>query len=199
MIFTRKAFTGKFTKKFLVFHMIIISLSIIGFIIYFAAVGSELFTKALILGIASLILIMWILASFAKNKTTLGSGLIFGGYCLFAICFISLSAPFDNNNYTKKFAFEISKIIPSDNNMAAYNYVSPKVIHYSGRKIPEIYDVNTIYQLYDKGDWILATDKDLKELQSNNRLNMVYYNEKAEVQIKRNVAGALFRKPENIK
>jgi 4-amino-4-deoxy-L-arabinose transferase-like glycosyltransferase len=199
MIYTRKAFTGKFTKNFLVFHMIIIALFIIAGVIYFAAVHSELFVKSLILGITAIILIVWIPVSFSKNKTTLGSGLIFGGYGLFAICFISLSAPFDNNNYTRKFAIEISKQIPSDNNLAAYNYVSPKVVHYFGREIPKIKDVNMIYQLYDKGNWILATDNELKELQSNNRLNIVYYNEKAEVQINRNVAGALFRKPENTK
>ena len=81
----------------------------------------------------------------------------------------------------------------------AYGYVSPKVVHYFGREIPKIKDVNMIYQLYDKGDWILAADDELKELQSNNRLNMVYYDEKAEVQINRNVAGALFRKSENAK
>jgi 4-amino-4-deoxy-L-arabinose transferase-like glycosyltransferase len=199
MIYTRKAFTGKFTKSFLVFHMIIIALSVITGIIYFSAVHSELFVKVLILGITEIILIVWIPASFAKNKTTLGGGLIFGGYCLFAICFISFSAPFDNNNYTRKFAVEISKKIPSDNNLVAYGYVSPKVVHYFGREIPKIKDVNMIYQLYDKGDWILATDDELKELQSNNRLNMVYYDEKAEVQIDRNVAGALFRKSENAK
>ncbi len=199
MIFTRKAFAAKFIKNFFVSHIIIIALSVIAGVIYFAAVHSELFVKVLILGITAIILIVWILASFAKNKTTLGSGLIFGGYCLFVICFISLSAPFDNNNYTRKFAVEISKKIPSDNNLAAYGYVSPKIVHYFGREIPKIKDVNMIYQIYDKGDWILATDDELKELQSNNRLNMVYYNEKAEVQINRNVAGALFRKSENAK
>jgi hypothetical protein len=167
--------------------------------IYFAVTYSQLLPEVLTLGITAIILIVWILASFAKNKTTLGCGLIFGGYCLFVICFISLSAPFDNNNYTRKFAVEISKKIPSDNNLAAYSYVSPRVIHYFGREIPKIKDVNMIYQLYDKGGWILATDDELKELQSNNRLNIVYYNEKAEVQINRNVAGALFRKSENAK
>jgi 4-amino-4-deoxy-L-arabinose transferase-like glycosyltransferase len=194
MIFIREAFTKRFTKNFLVYHMIIIFLFIIAAMAYFTITHSALFAEVLTLGITAIILIVWILTSFAKNKTTLGSGLIFGGYCLFAICLISISAPFDNNNYTKKFALEISKRVPANDNLVAYNYVSARVIHYFGRIIPVITDKNIIYQHFYKGDWILATDNDLKELQSDKLLNMVYYNEKAEVQVKKNIAGALFRK-----
>ncbi|MGA2914916.1 MAG: glycosyltransferase family 39 protein [Sedimentisphaerales bacterium] len=194
MIFIRKAFTEKFAKNFLIYHMIIIALSVIAGMIYFAITYPCLLSEVLILGIIAIITIVGILASFAKSKTTLGCGLIFGGYCLLTICFVSLSAPFDNNNYTKKFALEISERIPLTDNLVAYNSVSKRVVHYFGREIPEIKDKNIIYQYYDKGDWIVATDNELKELQSDNRLNMVYYNDKAEVQFNRNIAGALFRK-----
>ena len=194
MIFIRKAFTEKFAKNFLICNMIIITLSVIAGMIYFAITYSQLLPEVLILGIITIIIIGGILASFAKSRTTLGSGLIFGGYSLFIICFVSMSASFDNNNYTRKFGLEISKIIPLTDNLVAYNHVSNRVVHYFARDIPEVNDKNMIYQDYDKGAWILATENDLKELQSDNRFNMVYYNDKAEVQLKVNTAGALFRK-----
>ncbi|OHB42564.1 MAG: hypothetical protein A2Y13_04590 [Planctomycetes bacterium GWC2_45_44] len=194
MVFIRKAFTGKFAKNFLIYHMIIITLSVITGMIYFVVTHSQFISEALILGITAIIIIAGILAAFAKSRKTLGCGLIFGGYSLLAICFVSLSAPLDNNNYTKIFGLEIAKRIPLTDNLVAYNHVSNRVVHYFSRDIPEIMDKNMIYQLYDKGDWILATENDLKELQADNRLNMVYYNDKAEVQIDKNTAGALFRK-----
>jgi 4-amino-4-deoxy-L-arabinose transferase-like glycosyltransferase len=194
MVFIRKAFTEKFAKNFLIYHMIIITLAVIAGMIYFAATHSQLLPEALILGITAIIIIAGILAAFAKNKTTLGCGLIFGGYSLLVICFINLSIPFDDNNYTKKFGLELSKRIPLTDKLVAYNHVSNRVVHYFAREIPEVNDKNIIYQDYDKGTWIIATDNDLKELQTDNQLNMAYYNDKAEVQINKNVAGALFRK-----
>ncbi|MFA6185846.1 MAG: glycosyltransferase family 39 protein [Phycisphaerae bacterium] len=194
MVFIRKAFTEKFAKNFLIYHIIIITLAIIAGMIYFAVKYSQLLPEAMILGITAIIIIAGISAAFAKNKKTLGCGLIFGGYSLLVICFISLSIPFDDNNYTKKFGLELSKRIPSTDKLVAYNHVSNRVVHYFAKDIPEVNDINIIYQDYDKGAWILATENDLKELQSDNRFNMVYYNDKAEAQLEVNIAGALFRK-----
>jgi len=194
MVFIRKAFTEKFARNFLTYHAIVIPILVIAGLIYLAFIYPKVLTELVIFGAGVLIMTGGVLILFARNKKVGGCGLIFAGYCLATICFVSLTDQFDNNNYTRKFAFEISKKIPSTDNVAAYNYVSMRVVHYSGRTIPEIEDKNTVYQYYEKGYWIIATDTDLKELQQDGRLNMVYYNDKAEVQSKRNIAGALFRK-----
>jgi 4-amino-4-deoxy-L-arabinose transferase-like glycosyltransferase len=194
MVFIKKAFTAKFAKDFLIYHIIIITLAVIAGMIYFVATRSQFLPEAIVLGITSILIMAGILTAFAKNKPALACGLIFGGYSLLVLCVIGLSNRLDENNYTRKFGLEISKIIPLTDNLAAYNHVSNRVVHYFARDIPEINDINIIYQKYDKGDWILATENDLKELQSANRLNMAYYNDKAEVQIDKNIPGALFRK-----
>ncbi len=194
MIFIRKAFAEKFAKNFLVYHMVILVPAVIAGMIYLSLNYPALRSGVLICGIMALITIAGILVSFAKNKTTLGSGLIFVGYSLFIIYFVSLPIPFDYNDSTRKFGLAISEIVPLTDSLAAYNHVSNRVVNYFGREIPEINDVNVIYQDYDKGGWILATDNDLKQLQKDNRLNMVYYNDKAETELNKNIAGALFRK-----
>jgi 4-amino-4-deoxy-L-arabinose transferase-like glycosyltransferase len=192
MIFVRKSFTTKFAKNFLFGHIIVLTLGAGVSVIYFY--HSQFFIAALVLAITAIIFMAMILTAFAYDKTTVAAGLIFTFCCIFAISLLSLSAPYDNNNYTREFAFEISKIVPPDSNIIAYKFVSPRLVYYMDRIIPKAEDMDSIFQHYDKGDWIIATDSELKELQSKNRMNIVYSNEKAAVQSDRNIAGAVFRK-----
>ena len=201
MSFIRKAFTQKFAKNFLLYHMAFISILAVAGAIYISIAHPQFLPETLTLSIAALAIVGGTFVSFAKRKDALACGIIFAGWCILTVCYISFSDPFDNNNYTKKFALEILDKVPPTDNLVAYNYVSRRVVHYFGRPIPEIEDKSSVYQHYERGDWIIATAGELKELEQDGRLEKVYYNEKAEVRRKENTRGALFHKstshPEN--
>jgi len=195
MVFVRRAFTLKFAKNFLLYHIIFIIVLAVGSMIYLAIAKSEFLFIAISLGLIGLAVAGGITASFAKRKAALACGLIFTGYCILTICYISLSAPLNNNNYTKRFALAILKTVPATDDLVAYGYVSLRVVNYFGRPIRIIDDKSSLYERYDAGTWILATDGELKELEQDGRLRKVYHNDKAEMRGQnRNTRGSLFHR-----
>jgi hypothetical protein len=49
-----------------------------------------------------------------------------------------------------------------------------------------------LYERYKQGDWIIATDGELEELEKDGRFGEVYCNERAEVRKKYDTRGVLF-------
>lgn len=195
MVFVRRAFTLKFAKNFLLCHIIFIIVLAVGSMIYVAIAKSEFLFIAISLGLIGLAMAGGITASFAKSKAALACGLIFGGYCVLTICYVSFSAPLNNNNYTKKFALAILKTVPATDDLVAYGYVSPRVVNYFGRPIRIIDDKSSLYERYNAGTWILATDGEMEELEQDGWLRKVYHNDKAEMRGRnRNTRGSLFHR-----
>jgi hypothetical protein len=135
-----------------------------------------------------------IAVSFARREAILACGVFLGGYCILTICFISFSNTLNNNNYTKSFALAILEKVPITDNLVAYGYVSPRVVHYFGRPVPVIEDKSLLYERYDQGNWVIATDGELEELEKDSRFRKVYCNEKAEVRKRYDTRGVLFHK-----
>ncbi len=195
MAFIRRAYTKKFTKNFLLGHIIFIITAALAGMIYIAVAVPDLLSQALWLGLIALAMVTGISISFAKKKPALASGFIFAGLCILTVCYISFSAPRSNNNYTRKFGLDISEKVPITDNLVAYHYASPRVVHYFKRPIEILQDKSSVYQRYQQGDWILATAGDLKELEEDGRFRKVYYNENAEMRRRKpNTRGALFHK-----
>jgi len=195
MAFVSRAFTQKFAKNFLLCHMVFITISAVVGMIYVTIAHPEFLLETLTLGLIALAMVGGILISFAKKKAAPACGFIFAGYCILTIYYISFSVPLNNNNYTRKFALEILEKVPITDNLAAYGYVSPRVVHYFGRPILKLQDKSSLYQHYQQGDWVIATAGELEELEQDGRFKKVYYNEKAEMR-KRigSTRGALFHK-----
>jgi 4-amino-4-deoxy-L-arabinose transferase-like glycosyltransferase len=195
MIFVCRVFKRKFARDFLVYHIIIITIIAVAGTIYIAAVKPEFLSGLIPLSIGGPLLIGVTGAAFGKKKTTVGCSVLFAGYCvLIMICYANFLNPFNNDKYTKVFALQIAERIPKTDRLIAYNYVSMRVVHYFGQPIPVIKDKSLLYQDYDRGDWVVATDKDLQELEKDGRFTKVYLDENAEVQKKANIRGALFHK-----
>ena len=194
MAFVRMAFTQKLAKNFLLYHMVFITTSAVAGMIYMTTAHPEFLFETLTLGLIALAMAGGITVSFAKRTAAVACGVLFGSYCILTICYINVSTPFNNNNYTRKFGLAISEKVPITDNLVAYGYVSPRVVHYFARPVPEIEDKSLLYQHYERGDWVLATAGELEELEQDNRLKKAYYNENAEMRKKGNTRGALFHK-----
>ncbi len=195
MVFERRAFTRKFAGNVLLYHMVFLTILAVSGMIYTAVARPEFMVIVLISGLIGLAMVGGITLSFAKKKPALACGITFAGYCLLTIIYISFSSPLNNNNYTRKFALEISEKVPMTDNLVAYGYVSPRVVHYFGRPIPVIEKKSLLYQHYGQGDWVIATAGELQELEQDGRFEEVYQNEKAEVRKRENTRGVLFHKP----
>ena len=194
MAFVRRAFKEKFAKNFLLYHMVFITVSAVGGMIYMAIAHPEFLLITLTLGLVGLAMVGAICVSFARRKAALACGVLFGGYCILTVCYISFSNPLGNNIYTRDFALAILGKVPKTDNLVAYEYVSKRVVHYFGRPIPEIKDKSLVYQHYDRGDWVIATAGELEELEQDGRFRRVYYNKNAEMRKRKNTRGALFHK-----
>lgn len=195
MIFTRKAFTQKFAKNFLIYHAAFVIILAAAAVIYAAVARPDFLIEAGLLSAIALTITFTTLIFFAKSKPALASATIFAGYCILTVGYLNLSAPFDNNNYTRSFALDILDKVGPAENLVGYNYVSKRVIHYFGRSIPVITDKALVYEHYERGDWVLATAGELEQLESDRRFEKVYHNENAEMRSQsNNTRGALFHK-----
>lgn len=194
MAFVRKAFTQRFAKNFLLYHIVFISILAIAGMIYMAIAHPEFLFMTLTLGLITLGMVAGIAVSFARREAILACGVFLGGYCILTICFISFSNTLNNNNYTKSFALAILEKVPITDNLVAYGYVSPRVVHYFGRPVPVIEDKSLLYERYEQGNWVIATDGELEELEKDGRFRKVYCNEKAEVRKRYDTRGVLFHK-----
>jgi 4-amino-4-deoxy-L-arabinose transferase-like glycosyltransferase len=195
MTFVRRAFTKRFAKNFLLYHMLFIAIFTVAGMVYMVTAHPEFLFETLTISTIGLAMVGGITLSFVRRKAALACCFLFGGYCILAMCYLSFSAPLDNNNYTREFALAVLEKVPRTDKLVAYSYVSPRVVHYFGRPILEIEEKSLLYQHYDRGQWVIATDQELKELEQDGRLRKVYYNENAEMHSDRNVRGALFHKP----
>lgn len=191
MIFTRKAFSLKYVKNVLAGHLIAFSAAIIGIGVYFF---HKNIPGLFVVCIASLTLLLLIAAAFAKNKAIMATALIFIFCCMLSMYYISITSKYDNNNYTRQFAYEISKRLPHGANLEAYIHVSPRVVNYFGKVIPEVNDINQLSKDYEKGDWFLTEGKNIKKMQLDKKFNEIYYDERAEVQSDAQTAWGLFGK-----
>ena len=195
MVFTCKAFTRKFAKNFLIYHAVFVIISAVAGVIYAVVARPDILAGVGLLIAIALTVTVGTLIFFAKNKPASASAVIFAGYCILTVCYLNLSAPFDNNNYTKSFALDILHQIPPTENLIGYNYVSKRVIHYFGRPIPVIKDKALVYKHYERGDWVLATAGELEQLESDRRFEKVYRNKNAEMRSQsKNTRGAFFHK-----
>jgi hypothetical protein len=66
-------------------------------------------------------------------------------------------------------------------------------VHYYGKVVPPITNIGELYQRYEQGDWILATDSDVNDLEKDGRFDKVYY-KAIQPELRRDATGGLFHK-----
>jgi 4-amino-4-deoxy-L-arabinose transferase-like glycosyltransferase len=195
MVFIRKAYSSRFAKTVLAGHVIgVIALTVAG-CVYLIKTYPNMVAEALILGTAAIMLTVAVVMLFAAGKPSIACGTLFGGIVvLVMIGYVTFLNPLDYNRYSRNFSRKLAQIVPQSDNLIAYEYVSDRSVHYFGRTIPEIMDKSVLYERYEQGDWVVATAGRLEKLQTDGRLKMVYYKQKAERTGQQDTPGALFHK-----
>lgn len=195
MAFVRRAFTLKQAKDVLRNHIVVIIAGAIALPIYIAATNSQLLADGIILSITTIVITAAVAILFAKRKHTFACGTVFAGIAvLFMISYVSFINPLEKDRYSKDFAQKIAEIVPQNDSLIAYEFVSPKSVQYFGRPILETNDRTVLYEHYERSDWVLATAGHLEKLTQDGRFRKVYYTEKAERRKDGDAPGALFHK-----
>jgi len=113
---------------------------------------------------------------------------------LVMISYVRIFIPLDYNKYSRDFSKKVSYIVPPDDKLMAYEYISNRSVHYFGRTIPKTNDISELYKHYQQGGWAIATATHMQELQQDSRFRRVYLKAKAERRRQHDAAGALFHK-----
>jgi 4-amino-4-deoxy-L-arabinose transferase-like glycosyltransferase len=195
MIFECKAFNLKQVKTLFSCH-IIAALATAAGLLYWA------FTKQRAVAWPAVHIVMMLLITlalvvflFQKNRKISATALLFAGYCAILMAvFVYFIDPFDYNNPSRDFSIRAGRLANDGKDIIAYNYVSARTIHYVGRTVPEIYDINDVRQKYNNGVWVIATGDEYKQMRNAGGFDIVFYQKIAERHGQQNVEGALFHK-----
>ncbi len=164
-------------------------------LVYEVKTNPQLITSAIIAGMVTIAITAVTTVLFVKRKPAVACGTLFGGIVvLVMIGYVTLLNPLDYERYSRDFSRRLAQIVPQSDNLIAYEYISNRSVQYFGRVIPEIMDKSVLYNRYEQGDWVVATAGHLEKLQTDGKMKMVYYKQKAERRWQQDAPGALFHK-----
>jgi 4-amino-4-deoxy-L-arabinose transferase-like glycosyltransferase len=195
MIFELKAFKQKQVKSLLVGHLIAAVAGTAGFLYWVFTREKSFIWSSIHMAMMIFIVLGLVIFLFQQNRNVAAVVLFFAGYCaIVMIAFVYFVGPLDFNNPSRIFSSEIGRIVPPDNELIAYNYVSARTVHYAGRNIPEIYDLNDIRNRYEKGGWIIASGDNYQDMIKTGGFEIVFYRQNAERHLSNDTEDALFHK-----
>lgn len=206
MVFAQKAFTAKFAKSVLRWHVVVFIAIAVALPIYIALTKPQLLARQMYGGLAAaavtaavmIILIIVVAVLFARKHHTFGCVTVFAGIVLVGIIgSVGLVNPLNYNEPSRQFTLAVAKIVPVQEKLVAYRVLSAKFIHYFGRPVAKIQGRDQLDQLYEQNFWIVAFGKDLDELLGDGHFKLVCRKEPAERIGQNDVAGGLFHKNED--
>jgi 4-amino-4-deoxy-L-arabinose transferase-like glycosyltransferase len=195
MVFVHKAYNLKQAKDILRYHIVTIVAGVVVLTVYVAVIYRGFLAEAISIAIMAVVMAAAIAVLFAKGRAAAACGTLFAGIiALVIISYAFFFNPLDSDKYPMYFSRRLAQIVPAADRLDAYKDISMRNVYYFGRVIPVIADKSELYEDYEQGDWIVAVDEHLKELTDDSRFRMVYYDKKAEVEKRKDVAGGLFKK-----
>jgi 4-amino-4-deoxy-L-arabinose transferase-like glycosyltransferase len=181
MVFSQKAYERKFAVKILQGYLTVAVVGIIIATICIAKLSPVNLHKMLILASVTIVTAAVVAALFAKGENGWGCTAIFAGVLVWTmISYASFAAFMDGFKYSRDFSKKVAQIVPPTENVIAYKRISSNFVHYFGKTVPVVSDINELYNHYQSGDWIVATSGYIKELTRDNRFRVVYHNNKAD-------------------
>jgi 4-amino-4-deoxy-L-arabinose transferase-like glycosyltransferase len=195
MIFEQKAFSPKQAKQWFIAHIIAVTAGSVAFLYWAFTKRQSHVLPAVHLVMMTTFVLGLVIFLFRRKQKVAATILLFAGYCaILMTVFVYFINPFSYNNPSRSFSTEVGKIVPPDQQLIAYNYLSARTVHYAGRIIPEIHSFDEIRFRYEKGDWIIATGDDYQDMLKAGGFEVVLYRQLAERHGSRPVEGALFHK-----
>jgi len=154
-----------------------------------------LLSMAIVLTAIQILIVIAVAVLFAKGKRSLACGTIFVGIAtLVMISYVSFINPLNYNQPSRQFTQTVAQKVPAPDKLIAYKSASARFIHYFGRRVPKIGTKSEVYELYEKGGWVVAFGTYLDELLDNGDFEIVYVQENAERHGQNIVGGALLHK-----
>lgn len=196
MIFSKTAYTQRFVRNLLLFHVGAVAAGAVALLIYAAHKKPELMENLILPVMLALVVVGIVAILFARGKNTHACAAIFIGYCiLLMVIFAVFVIPRAKERHTKQFALNVAAEIPASDDPIAYADVSSRFVHYFGRTVPIVSDTSQLYRMYQDGAWIIATGKFADELLGDSRFETAKQWPKAERSGDEIVNGVLFHKP----
>jgi 4-amino-4-deoxy-L-arabinose transferase-like glycosyltransferase len=179
MVFSQKAYNRKFAVKILQGYLAVAVVGIIIATVCIAIISPVNLHKMLILALVTIATAAIVAALFAKGEDGWGCAAVFAGVLVWSmISYASFAAFMDGFKYSRDFSKKVAQIVPPTENVIAYKRISSNFVHYFGKTVPVVSDINELYNHYQKGDWIVATSDYIKELTRDNRFREVYHKDK---------------------
>jgi len=195
MVFVRKAYTLKYAKEVLRYHLIVIVAGAVGGVIYTAKYYPDMLIGAVIVGIVMIVTVAVVAFLFAIERPGFACGVAFTGIVvLAAIAHIRFINPLNYNQPSRDFTQAVVDKVPASENLIAYKSASMRFVHYFGRPVPEIPTESETLKLYDHGCWVVAFGIFLDELLQTGQFQIVYTQDEAERHKGKPVGGALLHK-----
>jgi hypothetical protein len=130
----------------------------------------------LILASVTIVTAAVVAALFAKGENGWGCAAVFASVLVWSmISYASFAAFMDGFKYSRDFSKKVAQIVPPTENVIAYKRISSNFVHYFGKTVPVVSDINELYNHYQSGGWIVATSDYIKELTRDNRFREVYH------------------------
>lgn len=195
MIFERKAFNLKQVKTLFTCHIIAALAGGAGLLYWAFTKQQSVIWPAVHTIMMLLITLAIVIFLFQTNKKIAATTLLFVGYCaILMAAFVYFIDPFDYNNPSRDFSVKAGQLANDGKDIIAYNYVSARTVHYVGRTVPEIYEINDVRKKYDLGIWVIATGDEYKQMIDAGGFDIAFYQAIAERHGQQDVEGALFHK-----
>lgn len=195
LAFSQKAYTKNFARSLLLWHLVILTIALIGLPIGTAVIKRQALYESIVVAAAGVAVVLIVAALFRAAKTSGAFVALFTGMILVMLCCVSFVNPYNRRWLSKRFTLTVAQKVPASDKLIAYKSATTRFIYYFGRVVPKIGTKSDVYELYEKGWWVVAFGTYLDELLEDNKdLEIVYMEEKAEWHRLNIVGGALLHK-----
>jgi 4-amino-4-deoxy-L-arabinose transferase-like glycosyltransferase len=194
LIFLKPAHAVEFARKMLLAHGILfVAVALISPVVMFFT-APQFLVPVLFLGAIVVIMVLSATALFIKNKPDRALIAVFAG-----IAFYMMTAQYyflaalDTDRFSRDFAREVARRVPSAETLVAYRVASSRFVQYYGGVVPEVTDLTQLQKRYQEGCWILCLSDNLDDLK-NETFKTVYSVEDKDPRHKTDAVGRLFHK-----
>jgi len=189
LLFVRIAYTKKFAQNFLIIHLVAVSVLIVAGFVEQVIIWQWLVAAAILVALTAVL--------FVKGLKTAGFTTIVAGYLMFSIVIQkNVVVPHSSARYSRVFAGKIAEAV-GDGQLIGYKYVTIRFVHYFGKQVGIVNDISQINEKYRQGEWIVATEPHLKDLEESGQFEVVFKELEAVRRRGKPVSGALFHKSDN--
>ncbi len=196
MVFVKKAFTAKFAKDVLRWHIAALLLGVAALPAYFAFAERQFLAGAVITSAVMGVLAIAVIVLFAKRRPAAGISAVFAGIVLLVmIAYVFFINPSNYNEPSRQFTLEVAKMVGANDKLVAYKVVSARFIHYFGRPVQTAEELSQLDTVYKQDYWVVAFGQPMTELLETGGYNLIYRESGAERHGSEPVDGALFHKP----